>query len=256
MALLREGHRCLVGLDEVGRGAWAGPVVAGAVAIPPEVYADSLLLRDADDSKRVHPRRREALAAEVHAVASAAIGWVAPSLMDAVGATQATQLAMHAAVAALASHARDGAIEGVGWHARRTCGPAVTADVLLVDGYALTDAPAPQRAIVRGDRECLSIACASLVAKVARDAYMTAFRRPFPAYGFDRHVGYGTRDHFGALLAHGLTPLHRRRFQPMRHLDLCIGLSFPALPTARLSATKAARNTHGQLGFLNGWDAP
>ena len=251
MALLREGYRCIVGLDEVGRGAWAGPVVAGAVAIPPDIYADSSILSDADDSKRVPARRRPVLADEIYAVASAAVGWVDAWLMDALGASEATHLAMRAAVTALASTARDGAIDGPGWHARRASGVARSAEILLIDGYPIANPPAPQRAIVRGDRECLAIACASLVAKVARDAYMTALAHPFPAYGFDRNVGYGTREHFGALMTHGLTPLHRRRFQPMRHLDRCTRVQAPALPPP----TQTSRTSEGQLGFLDGWDA-
>lgn len=252
MALLREGHRCLVGVDEVGRGAWAGPVVAGAVSIPPEVYADPAILGDADDSKRVSAKRRLELAREVRDVASAAIGWVDAAMMDAVGATVATHTAMRCAVAALASTGRDGALEGSGWHARRIAGHAVTADLLLVDGYPIADAPAPQRAIVRGDRECLAIACASVVAKVARDAFMVALAHPYPAYGFDRHVGYGTRDHFRTLLRLGVTPLHRRRFQPMRHLDRCIGRPSPALPPP----ADQPMGARGQLALLDVWGAP
>ena len=250
MALLREGHRCIVGIDEVGRGAWAGPVVAGAVAVPPEIYANPLVLSDADDSKRVPARRRQAVADEILSVTSAAIGWVDAWLMDALGATEATHLAMRTAVTALASTTRDGAIDGPGWHARRASGVARSAEILLIDGYPIGNPPAPQRAIVRGDRECLAIACASLVAKVARDTFMTALAHPFPAYGFDRNVGYGTRDHFGALIAHGLTPLHRRRFQPMRHLDQCSRVHAPALP----APTRTAPTGKRQLGFLDGWD--
>ncbi|MFM7198174.1 MAG: ribonuclease HII [Chloroflexota bacterium] len=249
MALLRDGHVNIVGVDEVGRGAWAGPVVAGAVAFPPAIYSDPHSLRDADDSKRVAPARRYALNREILAVASAAVGWADANLIDAVGATEATHVAMRGAVAALASKARGGAVEGAGWHARRTAGAAVTGSILLVDGYPLAGLPSPQRAIVRGDRQCLAIACASLVAKVARDSYMGAMAYPFPTYGFDRHVGYGTHDHFRALIRHGLTPLHRRRFQPMQHLDGCGETRQPALPPP----PNRHAISRGQLDFLASW---
>jgi hypothetical protein len=159
---------------------------------------------------------------------------------------------MRVAIGALASTARDGAIEGPGWHARRTSGPPVIAEVLLVDGYPLGEATAPQRAIVRGDRECLAIACASLAAKVARDSFMASLQYAFPAYRFDRHVGYGTRDHFRALLAHGLTPLHRRRFQPMRHIDQCLNGGAPRVPSLPPTTT-VSPTRDGQLDFLRTW---
>jgi ribonuclease HII len=205
--------------------------VAGAVHVPPDVFPDASILRDADDSKRVPESRRASLVRELHEVASAAVGWVDAHLVDALGASDATHLAMRAAVLALASRARGGAIEGPGWHARRASGAPVDADILLVDGYPIVDAPAAQVAIVRGDRQCLTIACASLVAKVARDTYMRALAYAYPTYGFERHVGYGTRDHIAAIFRQGLTPLHRRRFQPMRHLERCSRIQKPALPT-------------------------
>ena len=250
MALLQDGHVSIVGVDEVGRGAWAGPVVAGAVAVPPAIYADPQALRDADDSKRVAPARRHALNREILAVASAAVVWADADLIDAVGATEATHVAMRGAVAALASNGRGGVVEGAGWHARRTAGAPVTAGIVLVDGYPFGGLASPQRAIVRGDRQCLAIACASLVAKVARDTYMNAMAYPFPTYGFDRHVGYGTRDHFRALIRHGLTPIHRRRFQPMQHLDGCAATRRPALPGPGARET----TSRGQLNFLDSWN--
>ena len=199
-ALAREGYRAVAGADEVGRGAWAGPLVAAAVVLPP-VTDDELAaclraqLDGVRDSKLLSPARRAALcAAIVEAAVDVGVGWVAADELDRLGLGVANREALRRAVAAL----------------------SVPADYLLLDAFPLPGVPLPQRPIVRGDRECLSIAAASIVAKVARDRALVRLDGGYPAYGFARHKGYGTRDHQAAILEHGPCPEHRLSFAPLR----------------------------------------
>jgi ribonuclease HII len=139
--------------------------------------------------------RGEALRAAIEAVALAVgVGWVGSRELDCLGLGAANREALRRAVAAL----------------------SVPADYLLLDAFPLPGVPLPQRAIVRGDRECLSIAAASIVAKVARDRALVRLDGGYPAYGFARHKGYGTRDHQAAILEHGPCPEHRLSFAPLR----------------------------------------
>ncbi len=186
----------VAGLDEVGRGCWAGPVVAAAVILPLErLRAEPGLLAGVDDSKRLTAHQREAAAARVREVALAVgLGLASAALVDALGIVAATRLAMRQAVGRLAT----------------------APDFILLDGLLGLDLPLPQRAIVRGDALSLSIAAASVVAKVHRDALLARWADEFPGYGFERHRGYGTPQHRWALRELGPCPLHRRSFAPVR----------------------------------------
>jgi ribonuclease HII len=182
------GHRLVAGIDEVGRGALAGPVVAAAVILDPEHVPDGL-----DDSKRLTARQREALAEQVLATALCVrIGCVEADEIDRVNILRATLLAMRQAADAL--------------------DPA--ADHLLVDGnVALPSWPRSQLTVVRGDGLSVSIAAASIVAKVVRDRTMCELHERWPDYCFDDNAGYGTAAHRSALERLGPTPIHRRSFR-------------------------------------------
>lgn len=205
--LSRERH-CLatrggfaVGLDEVGRGALAGPVVAAAVLLHPwPPAAAAQLLRGVDDSKRLSAARREALAPGIRAVALAhGIGEASAEEVDTLGIAAANAMAMRRALDAL-----------LGERGERGAAPPVAA---LIDGYPLPDFPLPQEGIVGGDRASLSIAAASILAKVYRDALMRRLAEEHPGYGLERHKGYGTAAHRQAIAALGPSPVHRRSWQ-------------------------------------------
>ncbi|MFQ5877763.1 MAG: ribonuclease HII [Acidobacteriota bacterium] len=185
--LSRRGFQAVAGVDEVGRGCLAGPVVAAAVVLDPERH-----LRGLRDSKQLRPLARARLARRIARRArAAAIGVVGPSEIDRTDILRATLEAMRRAVAAL----------------------KVRPDHLLVDAVRIPGASIPQRSIVRGDQVSASIAAASILAKVYRDELMHSFHSLYPAYRFDANKGYGTRAHLHALRRFGATPLHRRTFR-------------------------------------------
>lgn len=180
------GHDVVAGVDEVGRGALCGPVVAAAV-----VLGDSFDPEGLDDSKRLTRRRREALAARIREGARAVgVGRAEPAEIDRVNILQATLLAMRRAVLAL----------------------PVAPDLILVDALTIPGLAAPQRPIVKGDALSVSIAAASIVAKVARDALMRELDRAHPGYGLALNMGYGSEGHRDALRRLGPSAIHRRSF--------------------------------------------
>lgn len=179
------------GVDEVGRGPWAGPVTAAAVCLSPDAIPAGLA-----DSKRLSAVARERIAATLTAVA---VADASVEEIDALNIRAATHLAMARAVAALA--ARLGA-------------PAM----VLVDGNALPDWPWSARAVIGGDATVACIAAASIAAKVHRDARMRALAGECPGYGWERNKGYGTAGHAAALATLGVTAHHRRSFAPIRNL--------------------------------------
>lgn len=194
LAFAAAGRRCVAGVDEVGRGCWAGPVVAAAVVLGPRILSDPGLLAGVNDSKQLTARQRLALAERVRALAlGVGLGAVPAFLVDCLGIAAATRLAMQQALLAL------------------PCIP----DALLIDAVPLPMLRLPQRALIRGDSRCLSISAASVVAKVARDRYMCGVEAASPVYGFAAHKGYGTAAHARALRSHGPGPLHRRSFRPI-----------------------------------------
>lgn len=199
-ALDGRGYRAIAGVDEAGRGAWAGPLVAAAVILPrPEGDGAALLgqLAGVRDSKTLDAARRKRLYATILAVArGVGVGWVEAPELDRIGLGAANRLAWERAIAAL----------------------PMPPDYLLLDAFPLPASVTPQEAIVRGDGQCLSIAAASVVAKVSRDRALRALDGQYPRYGLGRHKGYGTAAHHAALRLHGPCPEHRRSFAPIRAL--------------------------------------
>jgi ribonuclease HII len=192
--LQHAGHRRIAGVDEVGRGCWAGPVVAAAVALPSTILSDPARLAGVDDSKALSAAERERLYQQILAVAESwGVGAVPAHIVDTHGILAATRLAMQIALLRMAR----------------------PADALLIDAVHLEDWPCPQRALIKGDAQCLSIAAASIVAKVARDRLMIDLGRRLPEYGFESHKGYGTAAHERALHEHGPSGQHRRTFRPL-----------------------------------------
>jgi ribonuclease HII len=193
--LAGQGHRLIAGIDEAGRGAWAGPVYAAAVILPLDRTDLQTALEGVTDSKLLSPERREALLPAIYAVAlSVGVGAASAAEIDARGIVPATRLAMARAIRALA--------------------PAPHA--LLLDHIRLPGLELPQRSLARADRHCLSVAAASIVAKVSRDRLMCELHTQHPGYDFDRHKGYGTPGHRLALTRLGPSPVHRMSWVPMQ----------------------------------------
>ena len=190
--LWARGHRFVAGIDEVGRGCLAGPVVAAAVILPRDWIPSGVR-----DSKLLDPEARERVAAEIRARAVAwAIAAVEAELIDRINILQATILASTLAAARL----------------------SVRPDALLLDALPLPGIGLPQRVLVDADRLCVSVAAASVVAKVARDRFMVAMDARYPGYGFAGHKGYASPEHRDALVVLGASPLHRRSFASLADL--------------------------------------
>ncbi len=183
---LQEGYVSIAGVDEVGRGPLAGPVCAAAVILPV-----GLEIEGVNDSKKLTEKKREQL---YDVIAEKALAWsvsfVEPEVIDEINIRQATHRAMEKAVNELSKQA----------------------DFLLVDGNDKIPFSVPSAYVVKGDAKSLSIAAASIMAKVTRDRYMVEMGIQYPEYGFEKHKGYGTALHMEAIRKHGLTPLHRRSF--------------------------------------------
>lgn len=194
-SLAARGVRGIAGIDEVGVGPLAGSVVAAAVVLPERVALAGL-----DDSKRVAPARRATLDEQIRAIAiGIGIGEVSPEEIDQRGIYQAALEAMRRAVASLARTTEVG-------H-------------LLVDARSVPGVDLPQTSIIKGDQKDASIAAASIVAKVYRDGQMEVLGQRYPAYGFERHMGYGTAEHVAALERFGPCPIHRRSFAPVAEAE-------------------------------------
>jgi ribonuclease HII len=192
-ALRRMGFVYVAGVDEVGRGCLAGPVIAGAVVLDPERYIPRVC-----DSKTVTALERERL---YDRIAREAIAWsvisVEPDEIDRINIHQASLRAMQRAVLSLAP----------------------LPDMVLVDAFRIPDIPMAQRGVVHGDARCTAIAAASILAKVTRDRLMLRLHDRDPRYGFDRHKGYATRDHLDAVSRFGYSEIHRRSFRPPSLFD-------------------------------------
>ena len=181
-----SGDRIVAGVDEAGRGALAGPVVAAAVVLRPDFCPEGV-----DDSKKLTPERRTYLFSEILASALfVGVYCVGPRRIDEINILRASELAMRKAIAALGG----------------------TPDAALVDGLPVPGFPCPSEAIIGGDGLECSIAAASIIAKVTRDMLMVRYHFPYPNYGFPRHKGYGTAQHRQAIQQFGMTPIHRRTF--------------------------------------------
>lgn len=189
-AALAEGH-LVCGVDEAGRGPWAGPVVAAAV-----VLDEMRIPAGLNDSKKLTPTKREALFDPILSLARVGVGIVSAQMIDEINILQATYKAMQEAIAAL----------------------AVIPTLALVDGNRGPALPCKIKTIVGGDSKSLSIAAASIVAKVTRDRIMQEYDLTFPAYGFAAHKGYGTAVHAAALATYGPCPIHRFSFSPIQSM--------------------------------------
>lgn len=176
----------ICGVDEAGRGPLAGPVVAGAVILPKDCYIEYL-----NDSKKISEKRREALFVEIKEKAIAyGIGIASVELIDEINILNATYEAMRNAIANL----------------------SVKPQMLLCDAVHIPDVSIPQFGIIKGDAKSVSIAAASILAKVTRDHMMYDYDKLYPEYGFAKHKGYGTKVHMDALREHGMCPIHRKTF--------------------------------------------
>ncbi len=191
-ALLSAGLRSIAGVDEVGRGPLAGPVVAAAVILDPDHLPSGL-----NDSKTLSAARRDALYLEIMRHAHVAVASVPAPIIDRINIRQATLLAMTRAVNAL----------------------SVPPDHVLVDGRDVPPLPCSGEALIGGDGKSLSIAAASIIAKVTRDRLMERLSAHDPRYGFAAHAGYGTAMHLAALELHGPSPYHRMSFAPLKHRE-------------------------------------
>ena len=201
-----SGARFVAGLDEAGRGAWAGPVVAAAVVLPPDRDDLADLLSGVRDSKVMTRRQRETWATSICELALAVgVGETPADQVDSIGLIAATRAAMRAALAALS--------------------PAP--DHLLIDHLRLTGVTTPQTPLTHGDALALSIAAASVIAKVTRDQRMAELDAAYPGYGFALHKGYGTALHRDALAAHGPSPIHRLTYAP---IAMRLPLDSPSAP--------------------------
>lgn len=198
MVAYAEGCHCVCGIDEAGRGPLAGPVMTAAVILPQGYELPGL-----NDSKKLTARKREELYAALMAdervlkcVAQADVEEI-----DRLNILRATHVAM----------------------ARAAQGLPLQPDMCLIDGLPVPGFPLPSRSLVKGDARSLSIAAASILAKVSRDHYMQQLAQQYPQYGFDRHAGYGTRQHMQAIQQYGITPHHRRSFAPVAQMELPLG---------------------------------
>ena len=192
-ALAKRGCRLIAGIDEVGRGPLAGPVMAGAVILPLNLETPWLHL--VYDSKQLSEKMREHLFPLIYEAAIAVgIGEISSEAIDEYGIARATKMAMKAAIAELDP----------------------PPDALLIDFVRLTEINLPQRCIPKGDCKSISIACASIIAKVTRDRLMVELDKLHPGYGFAAHKGYATREHLESIRRLGACPIHRMCFSPFR----------------------------------------
>lgn len=181
----------MAGIDEAGRGPWAGPVVAAAVVLDRNNIPGGI-----NDSKKLSKKKRNELFEQIQQVAHVGIGIADVAIIDKHNILGATKLAMADAMKTL----------------------AVRADCALVDGNSLPALPCKAKTVIKGDSISLSIAAASIIAKVTRDRIMDNLHKQFPEYGWNKNSGYGTKSHIEALHKHGITAHHRRSFAPIRNL--------------------------------------
>jgi ribonuclease HII len=188
--LYSQGATYIAGVDEVGRGPLAGPVVAAAVILPPDFFLPGLT-----DSKKLSEAKREAFYEEICKSAVAiGIGIIGAEVIDSINIYEATKKAMTEAIELL----------------------AVQPDELLIDAMKLP-VPISQQSIIKGDATSISIAASSVIAKVTRDRMMKELGERYPAYGFEKHMGYGTKQHLEAIEQYGILPEHRRSFAPIKN---------------------------------------
>jgi ribonuclease HII len=187
---LKKGYKYIVGVDEAGRGPLAGPVVAAAVILPKDFLHASI-----KDSKKLNEKKREELYGLIHDIAiSVGIGIVHERQIEEINILSAALLAMKTAISELEKEP----------------------DFVLVDGNVKLNTTIPQKTIKQGDSKSISIAAASIIAKVTRDRIMYQYHRTYPSYNFKSHKGYGTKEHIEAIKKLGITKIHRRTFAPIK----------------------------------------
>lgn len=192
--LYQKGYQAIAGIDEVGRGPLAGPVVTACVILPKDCK-----IRHLNDSKKIPKKHHEEIYEEVLARAlGVGIGIVDNDTIDRVNIYEATKLGMLQAI-------------------EQMKGEVTKPDYLLIDAMQL-DTPIPQLSLIKGDANSLSIAAASIVAKVTRDRMMAEYAKEYSGYAFDKNVGYGTKDHLAGLKQYGVTPIHRKSFEPIKSM--------------------------------------
>ena len=185
-----EGYQIICGVDEAGRGPLAGPVCAAAVILPPNLEIPGL-----NDSKKLSDKKRRELFPIIKEKAVAyGIAYASHNVIDEINILQATYLAMDLAISQL----------------------SVRPDLALIDGNRVGEMPVEARTIVKGDANSMSIAAASILAKVARDRYITEMSHLYPEYNFQKHKGYGTKEHLELIAKHGPSPIHRLTFKGVR----------------------------------------
>lgn len=184
--LISRGYRLIAGVDEAGRGPLAGPVYAAAVILPEDIRLDGI-----NDSKKLSPKKRAELFDEIIEKATAySVFSVDEKKIDEINILRATHLAMNGAVLSLSKKP----------------------DYVIIDGNSISSMDIPHETIVKGDAKSISIAAASVLAKVSRDRYIEKMAEIYPEYGFEKHKGYGTKEHIEAILRYGVSPIHRKTF--------------------------------------------
>jgi ribonuclease HII len=190
-----QGFSLIAGIDEVGRGPLAGPVVAAAVILP-----ENFILPGIDDSKKLSENKRDEYYELIQEKAlDVSLGIIEPNIIDAINIYEATKKAMNLAVSSLKDRP----------------------EVLLIDAMKL-NTPFLEESIIKGDSKSISIAAASIVAKVTRDSIMKKYALQYPEYHFDQNMGYGTKEHLEALQLYGVTPIHRRSFAPIKDMNVLV----------------------------------
>ena len=198
--LWKQGYKCVAGLDEAGRGPLAGPVVAGAVVILDyKKIIRQLADKNINDSKKLSEKQREEIYKFLinHPQIKWGAGIVSEKVIDKINILEATKLAMNKALRQAQGRLKK------------------NADFLLLDGNFAVYCATPQRSVVKGDAKVMSIAMASIIAKVTRDRLMQKYHKKYPQYGFDKHKGYGTASHFASIEKHGPCQIHRKTFYPV-----------------------------------------
>jgi ribonuclease HII len=218
--LWKKGFKIVVGLDEAGRGALCGPVVAAAAMVKFKIQ-NLKLLREIRDSKKLTSQKRKELYRRI--VKCPFIKWgiskVSEKVIDKINILEATKLAMKRAVKNLNCKLQIADLKkrkrGNKMDDRQKCFPQKKIDFLILDGNFKLDLPILQKSIVKGDEKVLSCAIASIIAKVTRDKIMERYAKKFPKYGFEKHKGYGTKFHFKMLKKYGPCKIHRKSFFPI-----------------------------------------
>jgi ribonuclease HII len=202
--LKKRGYKIIIGLDEVGRGALSGSVIAVAVSVQKFSIFNHQFLKELKDSKKLSPQKREKIFKMLGNLSGVewGIGRVSERIIDKINVLQATKLAMERAIDNLISKNKK---------------KSAKVDFLLIDGNFSINSNIPQKSIVKGDEKIFLIKLASIIAKVSRDKSMLRYHKQYPQYRFDKHKGYGTRLHFKMLKKYGPCKIHRKSFNPIKN---------------------------------------